>query len=400
MSQAQSKIEKSIELYKKLKKSSWQDSEIVGELELDHNVYELINALDAESLIYPNVVIDSKTYTLQELSIEKHKGMNLKVRLQPPRNPIGEVYFAKDLDDLLSIKKFKLTEPKIYYLASEDYYNLKSEPNSATKEYLSVIKLISIIQKISDHIELNGDKSKSIILVKGKLVIPINYCKNDLRSFEKIEELSLDLLAAPQIENKIEILRSTLFESLANIPEEERFHYLLRTFDFIYQKYRDNFNLFLSEFSFDKIKEEVIERKVEYIHKLNKVVSDIQNKILAIPIALLLISTQMSQSENDYLKNFIILLGSYVFLLLMHFLVNNQLNTLEVIKGSIEHSKDTLLNKYASLSTKFEGVFDELLIRYRRQKTILSIIWFMALLSFLICLVLFLIFMKNIFAYI
>ena len=396
MNKAQLKIEKSIELYKKLKNVEWLDSEVSGEINLDNEVLELINLLDQEALIYPTVVVDGKALTLSELSNKKHFNKIIKIKIQPPRSPSGEPYFAKDINDLLSIKKFKIKEPSVYYVADHDYYNLKSEPDDSIRKYLSIIKLISIIQNISDHNEVNGDKSKSIILTKGKLVIPIHYSHDDLCSFNNIEELLIELSTSPHINNKIEILRSTLFESLINIPEGERFHFLLKSFDSLYHRFKDNFNLFMSEFSLDRIKEEVSERKVEYIHNLNKVVSDIQNKILAIPVALLLVSTQMSPSKDDIIKNFVILIGSYVFLLLMNFLINNQLNTLESIKDSIQHTQENYLTKYASFYNKFEGVFQSLFQRYNRQKTILKIIWYIVLLSFLISLAMFIIFMKEV----
>ena len=394
MDKAQYKIEKTIELYKELQNAEWDGSEVSGDVKLNQNIFDLINLLDQENLIYPSIIIDDKTVTLSELSLDKYLNKILKIKLQPPRNPAGEPYFAKDLDDLLSVKKFKTKEPSVYYLADKDYYNIKSEPDKSTIKYLSVIKLISIIQSISDHNEINGDKTKSIILTKGKLVIPINYTVNDLCKFKYIEEISIELRSPPHVENKVEIFKNTLYESLINVPTDERFYYLLKAFDSLYERYKDNLNLFMSEFSFDRVQEEISERKVEYIHKLNKVISDIQNKILAIPIALLLISTQMSQSEKDCLKNLVILIGSYVFVLLMYFLINNQLNTLETIKESIQFSKESYLRKYASFSDRFESVFENLFKRYKRQKAILNFIWYLTLFSFFVSLVLFMIFTK------
>jgi len=395
----QSKIEKTIALYKKLSNVSWHGDEVTGAVSFNKGINELIKYLDANSLIYSTFSIDGKSNPLSSLSLLRNDNQTIELTLQPPRNPVCDMFFAKDLDDLLRCARYKLNEPKLYYIADKDFYNIENKHCESIEEYRNTIILIKIIKDIAaDHFENNSEIAKAIILCKSKIIIPIKYQVSDLILLDGIDELLTELSIAPQLNHKIEIFKNTLCETLINIPMEERFLYITKHFEDIRQRYEDNFNLFMSDFSFDKIKQEVEERKIEYVNKLNDIVSDIQNKILGIPISLLLVSTQISSSNDfigDFLKNSGILVSSYGFLLLMFFILTNQLNMLEVIKKSAEYNKALLKEKYSLLNDKLEESFGIVFERYKQQKKMLDYIWYMALLSCLLSLFIFAFKMKK-----
>ena len=106
------------------------------------------------------------------------------------------------------------------------------------------------------------------------------------------------------------------------------------------KKFSDGYNLFASSFSYDKIRDEVETAKVEYTGKIHKVFSDIQNQVLGIPIASIVVATQMKDAgaktatTYEVYVNSAVLLGCWIFVLLTGLLIWNQQHTLKVLVAS------------------------------------------------------------------
>src|SRR5690606_22892972 len=105
---------------------------------------------------------------------------------------------------------------------------------------------------------------------------------------------------------------------------------------------------------FQKVKAEVEREKLEFTTRLNKIFSDIQNQLLAIPAAMILVGGQMKQVNAFSLSNILIWLGSLVFSILMLLLIRNQRNTLAAIKNEIDHQWELIGGSHQAVSGLFE----------------------------------------------
>ncbi len=149
-----------------------------------------------------------------------------------------------------------------------------------------------------------------------------------------------------------------MLETLQNIPTQERFRALLSKLDLVWQKFHADYQLYITEFSFENEKEKLEARKREYIVSLNNVISSIQTQILAVPISLVLIGGQMKlvgaeQGTSQYLSRLLanssILAGAVVFAILMFVLTKNQYRTLRAIS-----------DEYTSRQTRYQKELPEL----------------------------------------
>ncbi|WP_311945184.1 hypothetical protein [Halomonas piscis] len=131
----------------------------------------------------------------------------------------------------------------------------------------------------------------------------------------------------------------------------------------------------MSEFSFENIKSQVERDKLEFTTRLNKVFSDIQNQLLAVPAALLLVGSQMEKADpiGWSLKNVVIWLGAVVFAVLMELLIRNQRNTLQAVKNEMDLQKIIFKDHHRAIYHKFQDVYVELGQRFRHQRNLL---WF------------------------
>lgn len=93
-----------------------------------------------------------------------------------------------------------------------------------------------------------------------------------------------------------------------------------------YSKYVDGYRLFVSNFSYDKVISELELAKVEYTGKIHKAFTDIQNQILGIPVATVVVATQMKSAPQigyEFWVNIAVLTGCWIFVMLVGLLICN-----------------------------------------------------------------------------
>lgn len=115
---------------------------------------------------------------------------------------------------------------------------------------------------------------------------------------------------------------------------------------------------------------------MEYAAKIHKVVTDMQNQLLGIPVATVIVATQMKDAKAigyEFWVNTAVLVGCWTFAGLMVLLLRNQSHTLEVLDVEIARQKEQLMKEYAPIAGRFKDVFDFLIRRVRHQERIL---WF------------------------
>ena len=108
--------------------------------------------------------------------------------------------------------------------------------------------------------------------------------------------------------------------------------------------------------------------------KLNKVFSEIQNQLLAIPVALILIGSQTAPTESVSLHNIFIFFSMLVFSALMSLLLRNQRHSLDSIKIEMMNQWDEIKQKHVLTTEKLQIHYEDLEKRYGRQKLFLGIV--------------------------
>ena len=149
---------------------------------------------------------------------------------------------------------------------------------------------------------------------------------------------------------------------------------IIRRFDEFVDRIKANYELYVSEFSFEKIRAQVEEEKFDKVIKVNKVLSDIQNQLLAVPVALFLAATQMTTAGEITVKNVFILVGYFIFFFLTRMLVNNQLTTLDAIKKEVAFQWDLIKQKHIDAKSRLSDYQHEVNGRIVTQGDTLKLI--------------------------
>lgn len=293
--------------------------------------------------------------------------------------------FSMSMEDLLLAASRQVTPPKKFFLADIDY--LYSSENDyipeIVKNYFSVSKFVSILLKISDH--AIPDIPKAIFLHGEKLELSLGYTKSDLSSLNGLESF-IDEFVEAEIhkEQKSTIIKGVLIEMLKN-NEIERLTIscLIKRFSEFLERVNANYQLYVSEFSFEKIKNKFESEKLELTIKLNKIISDMQNQLLAVPVALVVVGSQMEISTGLTIKNLALWVGALVFGFMMSLLIRNQGNSLEAIKFEIESQWKNIESKHKFVAERLSEHYAQLKNRFYSQKLFLMMISLVVSLSIL-----------------
>jgi len=387
--EAKEKFLLTIRAFHLLKSKEWkrEDGEvkIKGEIFLDKDSCELILDIDKYShALSDSFEVDGEKLAISESTLEKHNHEKVKIELVLGRSE--RAFFAENLEDMLNKQKFRVSHPDWFYIANEDFLYTGDEKPKAPmiKWYLSSIKLINLLKDICDHKDEKGgfEELELIFLQNEKLELPIKYdfsALTELKSFNKLQEKLSSNIHKDQIKS---IFKTTLLDSLKGTKKDERFTWFINHFEEIYKTFENNVHLYISEFSFEKIREEIELYTREYIVKLNQTFAEIQNRILTIPLALIFVAGQTKETETVSPNNIIILLGAGIFSVLMFFLICNQKHTLEAIKKEIDAQKNNFEKKYTEMSKEFTENFRALNKRYRTQVFLLCFLSILVLVFF------------------
>ncbi|GAA0189837.1 MULTISPECIES: hypothetical protein [Cupriavidus] len=152
---------------------------------------------------------------------------------------------------------------------------------------------------------------------------------------------------------------------------KKRFSTLLAHLSDLQKHFADGYRLFVADFSYDKVIDQIEAAKVEEIGKIHKAFSDIQNQILGIPVATVIVATQMKAADKvgyEFWVNTAVLIGCYVFVLLSALMLRNQLHTLDTLKTEITRKRNQMLDQYSEVADLVTGSFPALFARLRTQR--------------------------------
>lgn len=335
--------------------------------------------------VLPQEVFQEASDALEQFELlERSNPEKREVIFLPPLDQNS--FFAFSLDDLLRSSQRRQRAPAQFYLADKnflyggDYDNAPAEIRS----YIDAVTLVGLFSPpLADHLIPKG-VPKLIFFHGEKFELLLDYSSEDLVELKGVASFAKDFINTDaHIEQKRTIVKSILLE-MKKEAEADKFTIglIMSRFDEFSRRVSSSYQLYVSEFSFQKIKAEVEKSKFEALAKINKVFSEIQNQLLAVPVALVVVCGQMEVSNGFSLKNLFIMAGSLVFAIFMFFLILNQRNTLRTIFLEMTAEWDLIKGKHNAVKLKFDEPYKLLRKRYRYQSILLEAVGLVVFVSF------------------
>lgn len=308
---------------------------------------------------------------------------------------LTEEFFAESLSDLTAGTTRKKRCPREFYIADTDYLHGEPDnnPSPNVQAYLDTVCLVEALGKVADH----GKEitSRSLIFFhKEKIELHIDYNPENIKPIPSLRRF-IDQYIDDEIhaDQKKTILKSVLHELSKEFEGRKLDIGLINEiFDEFARRVSSGYQLYVSEFSYQKVRAEIEKSKFDFITKINKVFSDIQNQLLTVPAALIIAGSQFEASDHVTLKNILILSGALAFTIFMLLLIVNQRNTLTSISNEVDNEWKLIKKKHNAIKDQFDVQYHSLESRYRHQYMLLEVV---ALIVILACIATILLFNYN-----
>ena len=297
----------------------------------------------------------------------------------------GHVF--KSVEGLFKNSYFRGGCEKIYYIIE-----LKFDKNDLNKPDIikKYEKLLSFIKLMKDAAIFSDSSISKMLFLNDtdNLEIEPIYTKTDLGHLKEaeIDKIIQFIEDNTHSKQKLAILSKAIIAECKNETFDKRFTVLLSKLDGIYNTLEHDYAVFASSFSYEKLRNEIENAKLEEQVKIHKVITDIQNQILGIPVATVIVATQFKtqkSAEFDYVYQFAvntgITIGVCIFTFIMGYLVYNQIQSLTGIRKEIKRKDERfkfespIVYKNIQVSTSKEP-FQDLFDRLETQNSILWVI--------------------------
>lgn len=348
------------------------DGSIQFEAVVDSELEGLISKLRSDYGLSPSVIREGvyvDCETLPSLS-------GVCVQIEISRGDLDGLPFRLyfDWNDLAAYKPNLQRVPEAFVvLSSEAKYIDGTCYGDDVSNYIKFVNFIAILIDMSDHKNLYNANlvGKIVFLQRSQLEIMLSVDFVDvIRPIDGISVVDSLMGDTSHYDQKKSILKEVLFTMLLNVPVVDRLEFLLDNFGEFSRRLSENYQLFVSEFSFDKVRVEYEERKREYVIKLNEVYNSLHGKMIGVPIALALASTSIVKVVGvaSFFTNVLLFFAAAIYGLMMFFLLKNQWHSLESIKSEYDSYMSRLKYHYYDQYQMIESIRRDLDERYVYQK--------------------------------
>lgn len=341
------------------------------EVKTNERLFTELNAweeFDSEIFSYK---VGNKYVTLNTL--KEQNELEVKVKINSGKLASKGIYIYFEWADFLSSKQNIFSPPANFLILSDMICYPLDKDKSKIKHFFEVSEFLNIFISNADHkIMLTPEIIEEVIFLhKIKIEIPIildEACIEErLDGFSIITSLFSD---NSHSEQKKSIFKEVLHGLLNNINKKERLSHLLINFGEFSKRLSENYQLFVSEFSFDDVRKEYEESKRDYLTKLNDIFSSVQTKMLGIPISLAIASIKISPitDSTSFWTNFLLLIAVILYSVMMFILISNQRHTLCAVKEEYQSHMGRLKHQYSEQYDSIKGIQTDLNIRHNFQE--------------------------------
>lgn len=248
-----------------------------------------------------------------------------------------------------------------FYLHELNRIVRKDSEEPIIKCYLTILNLNKVLRVICDDARLQV----YVFLGTRKVELNIRFSKNDLEDFNK--NLSCDkavhliglLNDERYIDEKKEIFKSRLIKFAESSNHSNLYQEFLSDFNMFYGNFIADYQLFTQSFSIDSLRNKLLEEKNNYKRRINDILTSIQGRIIALPIASMLTISQMKVDiplvNVAMFFGVVIIAGISIVSLILQFLnlcyINEEKNDLNVKLSEYDASKseiDKVMNNIKS----------------------------------------------------
>lgn len=338
----------------------WFGPELKGNVKICKKYLNILSRLNESE----NVDIEMRRGGLITIFSNISIGDDIAVALMPPRG--SKFCLAKDEEDLLSIFNLHVL-PENFALMDTGFKSWEMVEQHIQPSLIAASRLVKQLE--NDAIfEVSGNRF-ALMTYDNKVYLTHSISSEVvIRTAEvvkvglaRLNQLISDALHSTE---KKRIIRNALISSLKSCDENSRLSHLLAHCDEIFENAQQNYELFISNFSFQNDLDKLNEQKRDFSVKLNGLLIGIQGKLMAIPVSTILATTQLKDSsDQNYITiNYAVMASSFIFLIIIFWLIRSQMIAISAIRHEI-------VQKERRFRVELPRLFNEVQVAFGSLKT-------------------------------
>jgi hypothetical protein len=273
----------------------------------------------------------------------------------------GNIYnYFETLEDFVNGNKFEC-KLQDFFIADIDYRENISK-NKLILNYKSNLELINFLKEIADNKKVSSNEILLFFYKSGKGIdLKINYEFKQLNEFNAsiATVFKKQLLESFNAEDKKQLFINELINFLEK--NGKSYEKLTQGWDNLISNYNKSYSLFLSGFSFEKIKTSSTEHFQKLVDRIYESIGKVANYIFGIPIGYILLLNNFDFTGTLLIKNFVLLILGLLFLILIWFVLFKNIDeSIEVIENDISDFIEKIENvpELESIKSKLKKLKD------------------------------------------
>ncbi|HFC9453799.1 hypothetical protein WAH70_02565 [Acinetobacter baumannii] len=263
--------------------------------------------------------------------------------------------------DLLN-SEYTIKKPvkSVFFIESGIYVN----ENSGNLRFNNYLKLNQIYDLIGFLSESTNSWNNTIFYQRPiKFVFSLS---------EKDLDYSIDTTALENLRKRdlhqeaiINLMCKEVVSFVKNIDEKQRVSYLVQNFNALISNILLSYQTYTENYSFDKVRKEYLEKRTEYVKKMNEAFDSVAVKMLAIPAAIWFAIAQIkpinsSSPLTDFSKNYIVLITVSVIVAILVLNIWGHRNSLVTMVKEYQDIFKNLSSKFEDETIKILSIKEEL----------------------------------------
>ena len=354
-----------------------EEKRIEGTFALDATLLSKLKALAREGAASEIAVINGEEKEVHEIDIKGQAEVDatlFPLKLPSVEDKDQRAHYFETMDEL--VERFESKTPQREYYVHGDVRSFSSGPKRDPKidNYEDTVSLIGLLSSLAAFEDSRSEPKTLYFFQDSKIKVPVKYEGADISELADLDQLKAELNREDEKDTREEVFVNHLVDELRGVAVEKRFRHILQEFDSICHQYRQGHQRYLQNFSYEKLKSSFIKDRASYLERLNRVVTEVQNKLITIPLGLLLVGGQLNAKDPYSGVNFVIAFGAIVLTVMMHLLINNQKNLLGDIKEEIQRLDEEYQERETDRPKLVQEGFESLKSMRKRQAAVLDLL--------------------------
>ena len=305
-----------------------------------------------------------------------------KYELKITTSKYDDVIFFYDENDFVNRYKAKedsLNENAVIFINPSGPSEIEIVAHRHTNKFIynfSEYKgLLSLLTDTKELSQFKNESSKTFTLVSKEFgIFNVGYTMPKLEYFYRLSlEGKLERLKAEfQKKEFIQFFKEIVITSVHNKDEKFRFNEIISNLDSILSLTSRDYEAYVSNFAFDKIKSEFKEERELYFDSIDKSISSIGKQVVSFPLTFAASVFAVYKVENKPAILFLILLAYFLYTVIAFLILRMTSYNVQCLNEDVLDEEKEIKASYKKLYRNFQKDFKKIKKKITKLKLIIG----------------------------